>query len=117
MEKFYEQYRASFVTKADINFIAAQGFNCVRLPFHYDLFLTREQRQARNQASRSARNVEAYVQKLTQWYDQNQLFTATKSLEGFRLIDDVLSWCAANTTSVSSSSCSSSRTEAIPEFK
>ncbi|MCB2406507.1 cellulase family glycosylhydrolase [Hymenobacter lucidus] len=96
LEDFYAQYRAKFVTKADIDFVAAQGFNCVRLPFHYDLFLTREQRRARNLASRSPRNVAAYVQTLSQWYDQNQLFTDAKNLDGFRLIDDVLSWCAAN---------------------
>jgi endoglucanase len=99
LEDFYAQYRAKFVTKADIDFVAAQGFNCVRLPFHYDLFLTREQRLARNKVSRNPRNpqaVDAYVQSLTQWYDQNQLFTDAKNLDGFRIIDDVLSWCAAN---------------------
>ncbi|WP_167852076.1 cellulase family glycosylhydrolase [Hymenobacter elongatus] len=96
MEDFYEQYRARFVNKADIDFVAAQGFNCVRLPFHYDLFLTRQQRRARNNASRSPRNVDAYVQALTRWYDQGQLFTNTENLDGFRLIDEVLRWCAAN---------------------
>ncbi|MCB2378517.1 cellulase family glycosylhydrolase [Hymenobacter sp. BT635] len=99
LEDFYARYRASFVTKADIDFVAAQGFNCVRLPFHYDLFLTREQRVARNNVSRRPRDprtVEAYVQSLTRWYDQNQLFTDPQNLDGFRLIDQVLSWCAAN---------------------
>ena len=99
LEGFYAQYRAKFVTKADIDFIAAQGFNCVRLPFHYDLFLTREQRRERNSVSRRPRDpraVDAYVQSLAQWYDQNQLFTDPKTLDGFRIIDEVLSWCAAN---------------------
>ena len=40
VEKFYQQYRDNFITKADIDFIAQQGFNCIRLPLHYDLFLT-----------------------------------------------------------------------------
>jgi aryl-phospho-beta-D-glucosidase BglC (GH1 family) len=96
MEDFYRQYRAKFITKADIDFIAKQGFNCVRLPFHYDLFLTAAQRHARTQAMLSPKNVDGYVQQLSTWYDQNQLFTDTKNLDGFRFIDDVLSWCAAN---------------------
>lgn len=96
MEDFYRQFRAGFITKADIDFIAKQGFNCVRLPFHYDLFLTAAQRHARTQALRSPKNVAAYVQQLSTWYDQNQLFTDFKNLEGFRLIDKVIAWCAAN---------------------
>lgn len=97
MEDFYRQYRANFITKADIDFLAKQGFSCVRLPFHYDLFLTAAQRQARTQALRSPtpQQVTGYVEKLSAWYDQNQLFT-DKQLEGFRQIDKVLSWCAAN---------------------
>jgi len=95
MEDFYRQYRANFITKADIDFIAKQGFNCVRLPFHYDLFLTAAQRHARTEAMLSPKNVAGYVQSLSNWYDQNQLFT-DKSLEGFRQIDNVLNWCAAN---------------------
>jgi endoglucanase len=96
MEDFYRQFRAGFITKADIDFIANQGFNCVRLPFHYDLFLTAAQRHARTQALRSPGNVAGYVQQLSTWYDQNQLFTDSKNLEGFRLIDKVIDWCAAN---------------------
>ncbi|TGD79422.1 cellulase family glycosylhydrolase [Hymenobacter wooponensis] len=96
MEEFYKQYRANFITKADIDFIAKQGFNCVRLPFHYDLFLTAAQRHARTQAMLSPKNVDGYVEQLSTWYDQNQLFTDTKNLDGFRFIDDVLKWCAAN---------------------
>ena len=96
MEKFYEQYRAGFVTKADIDFIAAQGFNCVRLPFHYDLFLTAAQRGARTQALRDPRQLAAYVQALSTWYNDNQLFTGGEKLDGIRLLDQVLEWCAAN---------------------
>ncbi|WP_375416550.1 cellulase family glycosylhydrolase [uncultured Hymenobacter sp.] len=97
MEDFYRQYRANFISKADINFLAKQGFNCVRLPFHYDLFLTAAQRHARTEALRrpSSANVTAYVEQLSGWYDKNQLFT-DKKLEGFRYIDQVLNWCAAN---------------------
>ncbi|UOQ64918.1 cellulase family glycosylhydrolase [Hymenobacter volaticus] len=96
VEDFYRQYRANYITKADIDFIAKQGFNCVRLPFHYDLFLTAQQRRARTKALQNPKNVEGYVQALSTWYDQNQLFTDPKALDGFRIIDDVLNWCAAN---------------------
>jgi aryl-phospho-beta-D-glucosidase BglC (GH1 family) len=95
MEDFYRQYRANFITKVDIDYLAKLGFNCVRLPFHYDLFLTNAQRRARTQAMRSPSNVAGYVQNLSKWYDENQLFT-DKNLEGFRQLDNVLSWCAAN---------------------
>jgi endoglucanase len=95
MEEFYRQYRANFITKADIDYLAKQGFNCVRVPFHYDLFLTAAQRHARTQAMRSPANVTSYVNQLSKWYDENQLFT-DKNLEGFRQLNNVLSWCAAN---------------------
>lgn len=96
VEDFYRQYRANYITKADIDFIAKQGFNCVRLPFHYDLFLTAEQRRARTKAMQSPKNVDGYVQALSSWYDQNQLFADPKNLDGFRILDEVLDWCAAN---------------------
>jgi endoglucanase len=98
MEAFYRQYRASFITKADIDFIAQQGFNCIRVPFHYDLFLTAAQRRARTAVIRdpkSPQKLAAYVQQLSTWYDRNQLFT-DPSLDGFRHLDDLLSWCAAD---------------------
>ncbi|RTQ48980.1 carbohydrate-binding protein [Hymenobacter gummosus] len=99
VEEFYRQYRAGFVTKADIDFIAKQGFNCVRLPFHYDLFLTQQQRWARTKALQSPKSdaaLTAYVQTLSQWYDAGQLFTDLDQLDGIRAIDNVLGWCAAD---------------------
>lgn len=38
MEKFYDDYKANFLTKADIDSIAKWGFNTIRLPMHYNLF-------------------------------------------------------------------------------
>ena len=35
---FWQAFRTNYVTKADIDFIAAQGANTVRLPFNYKLF-------------------------------------------------------------------------------
>ncbi|WP_170172633.1 cellulase family glycosylhydrolase [Hymenobacter rigui] len=99
MEKFYRQYRQQFITKADIDFLARQGFNCVRLPLHYDLFLTPEQRHARTEVIRHPQNpqkLDAYVQQLSQWYDKGQLFARPAKLEGIRYIDEVVKWCAAN---------------------
>ncbi|QNE40072.1 cellulase family glycosylhydrolase [Hymenobacter sp. NBH84] len=96
VERFYQQYRDGFITKADIDFIAAQGFNCVRLPMHYDLFLTAAQRRVREQALDQASAVPAYVAALAKWYDADQLFTNPKELDGFRYIDNLLAWCKAN---------------------
>ena len=96
VEKFYQQYRAGFITKADIDFIAAQGFNCVRLPMHYNLFLTSQQRSLRTKALTNASDLPAYEAGLAQWYDANQLFTDPTQLDGFRYIDDLLRWCKAN---------------------
>ncbi|WP_139925101.1 cellulase family glycosylhydrolase [Hymenobacter sp. DG01] len=99
VEEFYRQYRQNFITKADIDFLGQQGFNAVRLPFHYDLFLTPEQRRARTAVIRDPHNdqkLAAYVEQLSGWYDQGRLFADTKNLEGFRLIDQVVKWCAAN---------------------
>ncbi|RSK37596.1 cellulase family glycosylhydrolase [Hymenobacter metallilatus] len=99
MEKFYRQYRQQFITKADIDFLARQGFNCVRLPLHYDLFLTPAQRHARTEVIRDPHNeskLTAYVQQLSQWYDTGQLFAQPRRLEGIRYINEVVKWCAAN---------------------
>ncbi|MBP3767613.1 MAG: glycoside hydrolase family 5 protein [Prevotella sp.] len=35
---FWQAFRTNYITKADIDFIAAQGANTVRLPFNYKLF-------------------------------------------------------------------------------
>ncbi|UYZ63114.1 cellulase family glycosylhydrolase [Hymenobacter weizhouensis] len=96
VEAFYQSYRNNFITKADLDYIAAQGFNCVRLPLHYDLFLTPSQRAVRNGVLRGTTSYEAYVGALTSWYNANQLFTDPANMEALRLIDNVLSWAAAN---------------------
>jgi hypothetical protein len=35
--RFWKQYRDTYITEADIRFIHEAGFNCVRIPFHYQL--------------------------------------------------------------------------------
>ena len=96
VEDFYQSYRNNFITKADIDYIAAQGFNCVRLPLHYDLFLTPSQRAVRNGVLRGTTTYAAYVSALTGWYNADQLFVDPANQEALRLIDNVLAWCAAN---------------------
>ncbi|MBF9237704.1 cellulase family glycosylhydrolase [Hymenobacter sp. BT683] len=96
VEAFYQRYRDNFITKADIDFIAAQGFNCVRVPLHYDLFLTPSQRAVRNGVLRGTTTYPAYVNALTTWYNANQLFVDPANMEALRLIDNLLGWCAAN---------------------
>lgn len=92
---FYQQWRNNFITRADIDFIASLGFNCIRLPMHYDLFLSDAQRAMRDSVAQNGNLYDQYVSRLTQWYNSNQLFNDTR-LEGFRLIDSTLRWAAAN---------------------
>lgn len=96
VETFYQDYRNNFITKPDLDYIASKGFNCVRLPLHYDLFLTPAQRAVRNAVLRGTTSYAAYVASLTEWYNTNQLFVDPASLEAVRQIDNTLSWCAAN---------------------
>jgi aryl-phospho-beta-D-glucosidase BglC (GH1 family) len=95
VEAFYLNWRNNFVTKADIDYIASLGFNCVRLPMHYELFLTASQRSVRNSVIMNIANHDNYKASLQNWYNANQLFNDTGA-EGFRMIDNLLSWCKAN---------------------
>jgi aryl-phospho-beta-D-glucosidase BglC (GH1 family) len=67
-KKFYDSWLSNQITKADIDSLAAWGFNSVRLPMHYNLF--------------------------TLSVDQEKdLSTNTWLDKGFRLVDSLLSWC------------------------
>jgi aryl-phospho-beta-D-glucosidase BglC (GH1 family) len=96
VETFYQDYRNNFITKADIDYIASLGFNCVRLPMHYELFLTATQRSVRNSVIRNSANYTNYVNSLSTWYDNNELFNDPANLEGFKTIDNILNWAGAN---------------------
>src|SRR5258708_5994821 len=37
---FWKQFRDSYITETDIRFIKSAGFNTVRIPLHYRLFMT-----------------------------------------------------------------------------
>ena len=96
VEAFYQGWRDNFITKADIDYLAAKGFNCVRLPLHYELFLTASQRALRTQVSKGTITYATYIDSLTSWHVNNRLFTNPSTLEGIRLVDEVLSWAGAN---------------------
>lgn len=100
IETYFDQYRANFITKADIDFIGEKGYNCIRLPLHYELFLTDEQREKRldviyenGAAKETAYNT--YKNSLQSWVDNNTLATEN-TIDGFKIIDDMVSWCKAN---------------------
>lgn len=63
---FWHAFRTNYITKADIDFIAAQGANTVRLPFNYKLFTD-----------------EDYMGE-------------TGQKQPFLLMDRVVAWCKAN---------------------
>ncbi len=70
-EKFYEAWLKNHCTKADIDSLAAWGFNSVRLPMHYNLFTLPAQQEP--------------VKGKNTWLSK-----------GFELTDSLLSWCKTN---------------------
>ncbi|WP_338359607.1 glycoside hydrolase family 5 protein [Yeosuana marina] len=100
IENFFDQYRANFITKADVDFIGEKGYNCIRLPLHYELFLTDAQREKRldviyadGAAKETAYNT--YKDNLQSWVTNNTLATDS-DIDGFKIIDNMVSWCKAN---------------------
>ncbi|MEP7164792.1 MAG: cellulase family glycosylhydrolase [Ferruginibacter sp.] len=70
-KKFYEAWLNNHCTKADIDSLAAWGFNSVRLPMHYNLFtIPAEQEPVKGRQT---------------WLSK-----------GFQLTDSLLSWCKAD---------------------
>ncbi|HMK05091.1 MAG TPA: cellulase family glycosylhydrolase [Ferruginibacter sp.] len=70
-KKFYDAWLSNHCTKADIDSLAAWGFNSVRLPMHYNLFtLPAEEEPVKG----------------------NQTWLS----KGFQLTDSLLSWCRSN---------------------
>ncbi|HEY5852352.1 MAG TPA: cellulase family glycosylhydrolase [Lysobacter sp.] len=70
-EAFYQAWRENHVTKADIDALAAWGFNSVRLPMHYELYTPPVSMEP--------------VRGQQTWRE-----------EGFRRTDELLSWVKAN---------------------
>ncbi|MFI2743395.1 glycoside hydrolase family 5 protein [Zhouia sp. PK063] len=93
---FYQKWRDNFITKKDIDYIASLGFNSIRFPMHYDVFLTKTQRKVRNSIILDTiQNYEHYQDSLKTWLNHNKLFTKA-NLEGFKMIDNLVKWCKAN---------------------
>lgn len=70
-DTFYDAWHENHCQKADIDSMAAWGFNCVRLPMHYNLFtLPVEEEPVAGEHT---------------WLEK-----------GFELTDNLLSWCADN---------------------
>ncbi|MEM9410740.1 MAG: cellulase family glycosylhydrolase [Planctomycetota bacterium] len=93
VENFYQAWRDNFITEADIEFIHSLGFNSVRLPLHYELFLTENQKAFRNLVITNPNAFhDAYKDQLQNWYDQGELFTDSQ-VEGFQIIDRLVHWC------------------------
>lgn len=70
-EEFYKNWRANYLTKQDVDSMAAWGFNSIRLPMHYNLFTLPIEE-------------EPVVGKDT-WLDT-----------GFEMVDQLLKWCGDN---------------------
>lgn len=63
---FWQSFKDNYITRADIEFIAAQGANTIRLPFNYKLFT-----------------------------DEDYM-GLTANQDGFARVDSVVSWCRDN---------------------
>ena len=73
-EQFYQSWRDNAVTKADIDAMAGWGFNSVRLPMHWNLFI--KGTPGRNATGRIAWNEEGFrrVDALIAWLKANDMF-------------------------------------------
>lgn len=69
--EFYKNYKNNGITKADIDSLAAWGFNSVRLPMHYNLYTLPIEKEP--------------VKGENTWLE-----------EGFKMTDDLLQWCTDN---------------------
>lgn len=63
---FWQQFKDNYVTRADIDYIARQGANTIRLPFNYKLFT------------------------------DDDYMGQTGQKDGYERIDSIVSWCKAN---------------------
>ncbi|MBI3883133.1 MAG: cellulase family glycosylhydrolase [Sphingobacteriales bacterium] len=99
VEDFYQKWRDNYITKPDVDYIASQGFNCIRIPLHYELFLSASQRAVRTNVVKNSNNttlLNAYVDSLTRWYDNGELFANPDNLEGIKATERLLGWCTSN---------------------
>ncbi len=65
---FFDNYRAKFISKEDIDSLASMGFNSVRLPMHYELMTPR------NQPFVYIEKGFAYIDSLLSWCRPHNIF-------------------------------------------
>jgi len=70
-DEFFDAWLANHVTKADVDSLAAWGFNSIRLPMHYNLFTLPIE-------------------------DENVPGQNTWLTKGFDMVDSLLFWCESN---------------------
>lgn len=70
-EEFYRTYRKNMITKKDIDSLKAWGFNSIRLPMHYNLFILPSENAV--------------------LHGKNKFIST-----GFQLTDSLLKWCREN---------------------
>lgn len=70
-ERFYDKWLHNFIQKADVDSLAAWGFNSIRLPMHYNLYTLPVDKEP--------------VKGKNTWLSK-----------GFTLTDSLLSWCKQN---------------------
>lgn len=73
-ERFYRSWRDNLVTKADIDAMAGWGFNSVRLPMHWKLFI--KETPGKSGDSRIVWNEEGFrrVDRLIAWLKANKMY-------------------------------------------
>ena len=71
MEAFYDAWLNNYCTKADVDSMAAWGFNSIRLPMHYNLFTLPIEDEP--------------IAGRDTWLNR-----------GFEMVDNLLDWCEAN---------------------
>lgn len=66
---FWQQFKDNYITRKDVEFIAQQGANTIRLPFHYKLFTNEDYMGMNNQQEGFAR-----IDSVVEWCHDNNLY-------------------------------------------
>ena len=79
-EQFWKRYRNNYIRREDILKMARLGYNSVRIPFNYRLFMAEDAEQTRDAGNRN----DAGIKKGASIFWKK---------EGFDLLDQCLEWC------------------------
>lgn len=69
LQYFIDQYMASYITKADVDSLKAWGFNAIRLPMHYNLFISADAAD-----NTFVEKGFAITEQLRQWCADNEMY-------------------------------------------